>query len=85
MESSSADSRFQQLDKLRTVYEEWLKIGKDMIPLAETSLRDLNEELDKKSAALDDVIICTSKFPCQQCSDASVFVDISLENFAFKM
>lgn len=57
MESSTADSQFQQLDKLRMVYEEWVKMGKDMIPLAERSLRDLTEELDRKSAALDDVIV----------------------------
>lgn len=57
VESSSADSSFQQLDKLRVLYEEYAKIGNETIPLAEKKLRELNEELDKKSMELDDVII----------------------------
>lgn len=56
VESSSADSSFQQLDKLRVLYEEYAKIGKETIPLAEKKLRELNEELEKKSMELDDVL-----------------------------
>lgn len=56
VESSHADSQFQQLDKLRMVYEEYTKIGKESIPLAEKNLNELNEELDQKNQALDDVI-----------------------------
>ncbi|XP_058201375.1 DNA repair protein RAD50 [Rhododendron vialii] len=56
VESSNADSSFQQLDKLRVVYEEYAKIGNETIPLAEKKLIELNEELDKKSMALDDVL-----------------------------
>ncbi|XP_052207378.1 DNA repair protein RAD50 isoform X2 [Diospyros lotus] len=56
VESSSADSFFQQLDKLRVVYEEYAKIGRETIPLAEKNLNELNEELDQKSQALDDVL-----------------------------
>ncbi|XP_070058038.1 DNA repair protein RAD50 isoform X2 [Nicotiana tomentosiformis] len=56
MDSSNADSRFQQLDKLRLVYEEYLKVGKESIPLAEKNLNELNEELDHKNQALDDVL-----------------------------
>ncbi|GMH20274.1 hypothetical protein Nepgr_022115 [Nepenthes gracilis] len=56
MESSSADSLFQQLDKLRMVYEEYFKIGKETIPLSEKSLAALNEELEQKSHALDDIL-----------------------------
>lgn len=56
MDSSNADSRFQQLDKLRLVYEEYLKVGKESIPLAEKNLSELNEELDQKNQSLDDVI-----------------------------
>ncbi|KAK9288716.1 hypothetical protein L1049_017179 [Liquidambar formosana] len=56
VESSTADSYFQQLDKLRMVYEECAKISKETIPLAEKNLNDLTEELDKKSQALDDVL-----------------------------
>ncbi|KAJ6298888.1 hypothetical protein OIU76_019949 [Salix suchowensis] len=56
MESSNADSLFQQLDKLRMVYEEFTKIGKETIPLAEKNLHELTEELEQKSQALDDVL-----------------------------
>ncbi|KAI8566801.1 hypothetical protein RHMOL_Rhmol02G0070100 [Rhododendron molle] len=56
VESSNADSSFQQLDKLRVVYEEYAKIGNETIPLAEKKLIELNEELDQKSTALDDVL-----------------------------
>ncbi|CAL5391980.1 unnamed protein product [Camellia sinensis] len=56
VESSNADSCFQQLDKLRVVYEEYAKIGKETIPLAEKKMNELNEELDQKSQALDDVL-----------------------------
>ncbi|XP_062165203.1 DNA repair protein RAD50 [Alnus glutinosa] len=56
VESSNADSYFQQLDKLRMVYEEYLKIGKETIPNAEKDLLELTEELDQKTQALDDVL-----------------------------
>ncbi|KAJ8774337.1 hypothetical protein K2173_011586 [Erythroxylum novogranatense] len=56
LESSNADSNFQQLDKLRVVYEEYVKIAKETIPLAEKNLLELTEELDQKSQALDDVL-----------------------------
>ncbi|CAN0875270.1 DNA repair protein RAD50 [Linum grandiflorum] len=56
METSNSDSLFQQLDKLRIAYEEYVKLGKDAIPLAEKSLHDLQLELDQKSQALDDVL-----------------------------
>ncbi|CAK7328402.1 unnamed protein product [Dovyalis caffra] len=54
MESSNADTLFQQLDKLRMVYEEYTKISKETIPLAEKNLHELTEELEQKSQALDD-------------------------------
>uniref|UniRef100_A0A2N9FA08 Zinc-hook domain-containing protein n=1 Tax=Fagus sylvatica TaxID=28930 RepID=A0A2N9FA08_FAGSY len=57
VDSSNADSHFQQLDKLRMVYEEYVKIGKETIPNAEKDLHELTQELDLKSQALDDVII----------------------------
>lgn len=62
VESSNAESFFQQLDKLRMVYEEYLKIGKETIPNAEKDLHELTEELDEKSQALDDVIINSGTF-----------------------
>lgn len=54
-ESSIADSFFQQLDKLRMMYEEYNKIGKETIPNEERSLNELTKELDEKTQALDDV------------------------------
>ncbi|KAG6789895.1 hypothetical protein POTOM_006027 [Populus tomentosa] len=56
MESSNADTLFQQLDKLRMVYEEYTKIGKETIPLAEKNLSELTEELEQKSQAHDDLV-----------------------------
>ncbi|KAL4024651.1 hypothetical protein IC575_013015 [Cucumis melo] len=56
VESSSADSHFQQLDKLRMVFEEYVKLSNETIPNAEKELHQLNEELDEKSQALDDVV-----------------------------
>ncbi|XP_068317618.1 DNA repair protein RAD50 [Pyrus communis] len=55
-ESSTADSFFQQLDRLRMVYEEYVNIGKERIPNAERELHDLNQEMEQKSYALDDVL-----------------------------
>lgn len=56
LESSNADSYFQQLDKLRMVYEEYVKLSKETIPVAEKNLHELTEELDQKSQAFDDVL-----------------------------
>ncbi|XP_057429141.1 DNA repair protein RAD50 [Lotus japonicus] len=55
VETSSADSHYQQLDKLRMVYEEYIKLSKEAIPNAEKELQQLKEELDQKSQALDDI------------------------------
>ena len=57
VESSKAESYFQQLDKLRMIYEEYIKIGKETIPNAEKELYELTEQLDQKSQALDDVML----------------------------
>ena len=62
VDSSNADSHFQQLDKLRMVYEEYVKIGKETIPNAEKDLHELTQELDLKSQALVDVIIDSGTF-----------------------
>lgn len=53
---ASADSFFQQLDKLRLVYEECIKIYRETIPSAERSLNELAMELEQKSQTLDDVV-----------------------------
>ena len=41
VDPSSADSHFQQLDKLHMVYEEYVKIEKETIPNAEKDLHEL--------------------------------------------
>ncbi|KAI3823111.1 hypothetical protein L1987_04540 [Smallanthus sonchifolius] len=56
MESSEAESNFQQLEKLRLLYEEYTKICKESIPIAEKNLIELKEELEQKTQALDDVL-----------------------------
>lgn len=56
VESSSADSDYQQLEKLRIWYEEYVKLSKETIPNAEKELQQVKEELDHKSQALDDVL-----------------------------
>ncbi|OWM84224.1 hypothetical protein CDL15_Pgr011609 [Punica granatum] len=66
VESSEAESQFHQLDKLRTTYDECVKIEKETIPHAERSLRDLKEELDQKSAALDDVLVILAEIQTQK-------------------
>lgn len=57
VESSEAESRFQQLEKLHLLYEEYTKICKESIPIAEKNLIELKEELEEKTQALDDVIL----------------------------
>ncbi|XP_061992720.1 DNA repair protein RAD50 isoform X1 [Rosa rugosa] len=61
VESSSADSFFQQVDKLRLFYEEYIKIGKEAIPNAEKELSELSEEMEQKSQALDDVLAVSAQ------------------------
>ncbi|KAK1435336.1 hypothetical protein QVD17_01097 [Tagetes erecta] len=56
VESSEAESRYQQLEKLHLLYEEYNKICKESIPIAEKNLIELKEELEEKTQALDDVL-----------------------------
>ncbi|OMO88547.1 DNA repair protein Rad50 [Corchorus olitorius] len=56
VESSSAESYYQQLDRLHITYEEYIKIRKETIPLAEKTLSELTEELDQKTQAHYDVL-----------------------------
>lgn len=57
VESSNAESVFQQLDRLRMVHEEYLKLSCETIPQTEKHLKELAEDLDQKSQALDDVMV----------------------------
>ncbi|XP_068655363.1 DNA repair protein RAD50 isoform X2 [Aristolochia californica] len=52
---SKADLHFQQLDRLRVVYEEFVKLKKETAPLAEKNLKELDEEWHQKSQAFDDL------------------------------
>ncbi|KAL2923297.1 DNA repair protein RAD50 [Bienertia sinuspersici] len=54
--SESTESIFHQLDNLRVVYEEYTKLSKETIPQAEADLAKLNEELEQKTLALDDIL-----------------------------
>ncbi|KAK7379637.1 hypothetical protein VNO80_05101 [Phaseolus coccineus] len=56
VDSSNAESHYQQLDKLRMVYEEYVKLGKETIPNTEKELQQLKDEMDEKYQALDDVL-----------------------------
>ncbi|KAL9332842.1 hypothetical protein ACSQ67_002452 [Phaseolus vulgaris] len=56
VDSSNAESHYQQLDKLRMVYEEYVKLGKETIPNTEKELQQLKDEMDEKNQALDDVL-----------------------------
>ncbi|XP_031481763.1 DNA repair protein RAD50 [Nymphaea colorata] len=54
--SSNADAHFQQLDKLRTVYEEYVKLSNEAIPSTERNLKELAEELQNKIVAFEDLV-----------------------------
>lgn len=56
VESSEAESHFQQLERLHLMYEEYNKICKESIPNAEKNLIELKAELEQKTQALDDVL-----------------------------
>lgn len=55
VECSNADTQFQQLDKLRMIYEEYVKLGKESIPLAKRNIDELTEDLNQKSQEFNDV------------------------------
>ncbi|KAF3323696.1 DNA repair protein RAD50 isoform X1 [Carex littledalei] len=56
VECSNADTQFQQLDKLRMIYEEYVKLGKESIPLAKRNIDELTEDLNQKSQEFDDLV-----------------------------
>ncbi|WVZ75334.1 hypothetical protein U9M48_023400 [Paspalum notatum var. saurae] len=56
MESSNAETVFQQLDKLRTIYDDHMKLLEETIPLAEKNLnRHLTDE-SQKAQTFDDIL-----------------------------
>ncbi|KAL6634294.1 hypothetical protein ACP70R_026965 [Stipagrostis hirtigluma subsp. patula] len=56
MESSNAEMHFQQLDKLRIIYEDYVKLGEEAIPLAEKNLNQLLVDESQKAQAFDDLV-----------------------------
>ncbi|XP_062223293.1 DNA repair protein RAD50 [Phragmites australis] len=56
MESSNAETFFQQLDKLRTIYDGYLKLGDEDIPLAEKNLNQLLADESQKAQTFDDLV-----------------------------
>lgn len=55
MESSNAEAIFQQLDKLRTIYDAYMKLVEETIPLAEKNLNLHLADESQKTQTLDDV------------------------------
>lgn len=60
MEMSNAETFFQQLDKLRTTYDDYVKLGEETIPLAEKNLKQLLADENEKAQAFDDVSLLLS-------------------------
>ncbi|KAL9232743.1 hypothetical protein vseg_007814 [Gypsophila vaccaria] len=52
---SATDSMFEQLNRHRMVYEEYVKISKEIIPQADKKLTELKEDLELKMQARDDI------------------------------
>jgi DNA repair protein RAD50 len=55
MEYSEAETFFQQLDKLRTVYDDYMKLVEETIPLAEKNLNQRLADQSQKEQTFDDV------------------------------
>lgn len=56
MESSNAEALFQQLDKLRTIYDAYVKLVEETIPLAEKNLNQHLADESQKAQAFDDLL-----------------------------
>ena len=55
LESSNAEALFQQLDKLRTIYDAYMKLLEETIPLAEKNLNQHLADESQKAQTFDDV------------------------------
>lgn len=51
-----AEQKLQNLEKLRTVYDENEKLNRVLIPAAERTVEELTEEQERVSVPYDDVI-----------------------------
>uniref|UniRef100_A0A0D3F5E2 DNA repair protein RAD50 n=1 Tax=Oryza barthii TaxID=65489 RepID=A0A0D3F5E2_9ORYZ len=56
LECSNAEDFFQQLNKLNATYEEFVKLGKEAIPLAEKNLKQLLADESEKAQTFDDFV-----------------------------
>ncbi|CAN6238184.1 unnamed protein product [Urochloa humidicola] len=56
MESSDAETFLQQLDKLRPIYDGYMKLVEETIPLAEKNLNQRLADESQKSQAFDDIL-----------------------------
>uniref|UniRef100_K3YPB6 DNA repair protein RAD50 n=1 Tax=Setaria italica TaxID=4555 RepID=K3YPB6_SETIT len=56
MEYSEAETFFQQLDKLRTVYDDYMKLVEETIPLAEKNLNQRLADESQKEQTFDDLL-----------------------------
>jgi DNA repair protein RAD50 len=52
---SDAEDFFKQLDDLRGIYDEYVKLGKEAIPLAEKDLEQLLADESEKAQTFEDV------------------------------
>ncbi|KAL6899887.1 hypothetical protein ACP4OV_006545 [Aristida adscensionis] len=55
-ESSNAETIFQQLDKLRIIYEDYVKLGEEAIPLAEKNFNLLLADESLRAQTFDDLV-----------------------------
>jgi len=55
IESSDAETFLQQLDKLRTIYDDYKKLLEETIPLAEKNLNQRLADESQKEQTFDDV------------------------------
>ena len=55
MHSSSVDAGFHHIHKLHLVYDDYVKIGKELLPATENFMEDFTEYCERKSQALDDL------------------------------
>ncbi|XP_045089469.2 DNA repair protein RAD50-like [Aegilops tauschii subsp. strangulata] len=56
IELSNAEDFFNQLDNLRVVYDEYVKLGKETIPLAEKDLEQLLADESEKAQIFEDLV-----------------------------
>lgn len=56
MELSNAEDFFQQLDNLRVIYDQYVKLGKETIPSAEKDLKQLLADESEKAQTFEDLV-----------------------------